>query len=91
MNRGKIWLVVKPTVGLPAFLGGVTVIALCVHAAVLSNADWYKQYYSGKAGAKTSAVTQPAEQGAPVAAPVAAAPAADTSVVLAQHTPPARK
>ena len=91
MNQGKIWLVVKPTVGLPAFLGGVTVIALCVHAAVLSNAGWYKQYYNGKAAPKTAAVTQPAEQGAPVVAPVAAAPAADTSVVLAQHTPPARK
>lgn len=91
MNNGKIWLVVKPTVGLPLFLGGVTVIALCVHAAVLSNADWYKQYYNGKAGAKTAAVTQPAAPMAPLAAPVATAPAADTPVVLAQHTPPARK
>lgn len=91
MNNGKIWLVVKPTVGLPAFLGGVTIIALCVHAAVLSNAGWYKQYYNGKAAPKTAAVTQPAEPGAPLAAPVAAAQAADTSVVLAQHSPPARK
>ena len=61
MNQGKIWLVVKPTVGLPAFLGGVAVIALCVHAAVLSNAGWYKQYFNGKAAPKTAAVTQPAE------------------------------
>ena len=91
MNQGKIWLVVKPTVGLPAFLGGVTIIALCVHAAVLSNAGWYKQYYNGKAAPKTAAVTQPAEQGTPAVAPVAAAQPADTSVVLAQHTPPARK
>ena len=28
MNQGKIWLVVKPTVGLPLFLGGVATIAL---------------------------------------------------------------
>lgn len=89
MNNGKIWLVVKPTVGLPAFLGGVAIIALCVHAAVLSNAGWYKQYYNGKAAPKTAAATQPT---APAAAPVAATQAADTSVVVvAQHTLPARK
>jgi light-harvesting protein B-800-850 alpha chain len=49
MNQGKIWLVVKPTVGLPLFLGGVTVIALAVHAAILTHTDWYPSYYSGKA------------------------------------------
>lgn len=92
MNNGKIWLVVKPTVGLPAFLGGVAIIALCVHAAVLSNAGWYKQYYNGKAAPKTAAATQPAEPTAPAAAPVAATQPADTSVVVvAQHTLPARK
>ena len=91
MNNGKIWLVVKPTVGLPAFLGGVTIIALCVHAAVLSNAGWYKQYYNGKAAPKTAAVTQPADTVAPAAAPLAAAPAADSAVVVAQHSPPARR
>jgi len=49
MNQGKIWLVVKPTVGLPLFFGGVTVIALAVHAAILTHTDWYPAYYSGKA------------------------------------------
>ena len=69
MNNGKIWLVVKPTVGLPLFFGGVTVIALSVHAAVLTHTDWYPAYYSGKA--KVAAVTA-APMAAPVAAPVAA-------------------
>ncbi|NVO08191.1 MAG: light-harvesting protein, partial [Rhodoferax sp.] len=36
MNQAKIWLVVKPTVGLPLFLGGVAAIAVIVHLAVLS-------------------------------------------------------
>ncbi len=63
MNQGKIWLVVKPTVGLPLFLGGVTVIALAVHAAILTNTEWYPGYYSGKGKAKVAeapAVTAPA-------------------------------
>ncbi|WP_088278671.1 light-harvesting protein [Ideonella sp. A 288] len=68
MNQGKIWLVVKPTVGLPLFLGGVTVIALSVHAAILTHTDWYPGYYSGKAKAKVA--TAPAAE---VTAPVAAA------------------
>ena len=37
MNQGRIWCVVKPTVGLPLLLGSVSVIALLVHYAVLSN------------------------------------------------------
>lgn len=62
MNQGKIWLVVKPTVGLPAFLGGVAVISLVVHAAVLTNTAWYPAFYSGKAAVaavmpKTAAAT----------------------------------
>jgi light-harvesting protein B-800-850 alpha chain len=55
MNQGKIWLVVKPTVGLPLFLGGVTVIALCVHAAILTKSDWYGAYYNGKGKAAVKA------------------------------------
>lgn len=61
MNQGKIWLVVKPTVGLPLFLGGVTVIALAVHAAVLTHSDWYPAYYSGHAKAKPVATAPGAE------------------------------
>jgi light-harvesting protein B-800-850 alpha chain len=55
MNQGKIWLVVKPTVGLPLFLGGVAVIALVVHAAILTNTTWFPAYYNGKAKATTAA------------------------------------
>lgn len=72
MNQGKIWLVVKPTVGLPLFLGGVTVIALSVHAAILTNTDWYPAYYNGNQKAKAAAMAPAA---AAVAAPAVAAPA----------------
>jgi light-harvesting protein B-800-850 alpha chain len=47
MNNGRIWCVVKPTVGLPLFLGGVAVIALAVHASVMSNTSWMADYWQG--------------------------------------------
>ena len=52
MNQGRIWCVVNPTVGLPLMLGGVTTIALLVHASVMSHTTWMSNYWQG-AGAKT--------------------------------------
>lgn len=54
MNQGRIWTVVKPTVGLPLLLGSVTLIALLVHFAVLSHTTWFSSYWNGAA---TPAVT----------------------------------
>jgi light-harvesting protein B-800-850 alpha chain len=67
MNQGRIWTVVHPTVGLPLLLGSVTVIALLVHYAVLSNTTWFSAYWNGNATATVAA---------PAAAPPAPAPAA---------------
>ena len=39
MNQGRIWCVVKPTVGLPLFLGGVLVISLLIHLAVINHTN----------------------------------------------------
>lgn len=75
MNQGKIWLVVKPTVGLPLFLGGVTVIALAVHAAILTHTSWFPAYYAGGTKAKTAKVD--------TSAPVAAVVDSSTIVVAA--------
>ena len=47
MNQGRIWCVVSPTVGLPLFLGAVTLIAFTVHFAVLNNTTWFAQYWGG--------------------------------------------
>ena len=52
MNNGRIWCVVSPTVGLPLFLGSVTLIAITVHFAVLNNTTWFKDYWAGGARAK---------------------------------------
>lgn len=47
MNQGRIWCVVKPTVGLPLFLGSVALISLLVHFAVLSNTTWFAKFFGG--------------------------------------------
>ena len=47
MNQGRIWCVVKPTVGLPLFLGGVATISLLVHASVMTNTNWMARYWQG--------------------------------------------
>lgn len=92
MNQGKIWLVVKPTVGLPLFLGGVTVIALSVHAAILTHSDWYSAYYNGKAKAKPVATAPASEPLAPTSTPLARSPAATAvTVAAATHAPPGSK
>jgi light-harvesting protein B-800-850 alpha chain len=47
MNNGKMWCVVNPTVGIPAFLGGVAVVSMIVHHAVLHNTTWFPAFFGG--------------------------------------------
>jgi light-harvesting protein B-800-850 alpha chain len=57
MNNAKMWLVVKPTVGVPLFLTAVAVGSFAVHVAVLSNTTWVADFLSGKPlGAGTAAL-----------------------------------
>ncbi len=48
MNNAKMWLVVKPTVGVPLFLSAVAVGSFAVHVAVLSNTSWVSDFLSGE-------------------------------------------
>lgn len=48
MNNSKIWLVVKPTVGIPLFLSAVAIGSFAVHVAVVTNTTWVGDYLSGK-------------------------------------------
>jgi len=64
MIYGKLWCVVKPSVGLPLFLGGVAVTSLTVHFAVLNNTTWFKRFLEGKPPA-----VEAAAETAPAAAP----------------------
>jgi light-harvesting protein B-800-850 alpha chain len=47
MNNSKLWLVVKPTVGVPLFLSAVAIGSFAVHVAVLSNTSWVSDFLSG--------------------------------------------
>ena len=58
MNNAKMWLVVKPTVGVPLFLGAVAVGSFAVHVAVLSNTTWVADFLSGASAASGSAALQ---------------------------------
>ena len=60
MNQGRIWTVVNPGVGLPLLLGSVTVIAILVHFAVLSNTTWFPKYWNGATVAAPAAAPAPA-------------------------------
>lgn len=57
MNNGRIWCVVNPTVGLPAFLGSVALISFTVHFAVLNNTTWVGDFFKGKSAAVKKAET----------------------------------
>jgi light-harvesting protein B-800-850 alpha chain len=76
MNNGRIWCVVNPSIGLPLFLGGVTVIALSVHTAVLSNTSWMSGYWQGtpRAARADAAPAAPSNLAAAPAAAQAQAP-----------------
>lgn len=47
MNNSKLWLVVKPTVGVPIFLAAVAIGSFAVHVAVLTNTGWVSNFLKG--------------------------------------------
>jgi light-harvesting protein B-800-850 alpha chain len=72
MIYGKLWLVVKPTTGIPVFLGAVAISSFLVHLMLVTNTTWVKRFLEGS-GTKTAAVE--------ATTPTAAAPPTDTLVV----------
>jgi light-harvesting protein B-800-850 alpha chain len=56
MIYGKMWLHVKPSVGIPLFLGAVAVGSFAVHTALLLNTNWVKRFLNGSGAAKTALV-----------------------------------
>lgn len=62
MIYGKIWLVVKPTVGIPVFLGAVAISSFAVHLALVTQTTWIKTYLNG--GADRAVATAPMDPAA---------------------------
>jgi light-harvesting protein B-800-850 alpha chain len=62
MIYGKLWTVVKPSVGIPILLGAVAVSSFAVHLALLTHTTWLPKYYEGGSApaAKTAQVALPA-------------------------------
>jgi light-harvesting protein B-800-850 alpha chain len=58
MIYGKIWLHVKPSVGIPLFLGACAVGSFAVHTALLTNTTWVKRFLNGS-GATKAAMVEP--------------------------------
>ncbi len=54
MIYGKMWCVVKPSVGIPLFIAAVAVASFSVHLAIVSITTWVKKFLNGSA---TAAVT----------------------------------
>jgi light-harvesting protein B-800-850 alpha chain len=50
MNNAKLWLVVKPTVGIPVFLSAVAISSFLVHLLLVLKTGWMEDYYSGSFG-----------------------------------------
>lgn len=60
MIYGKMWCVVKPSVGIPLFLSAVAISSFLVHVALVMNTTWIKDYHQGnqKAAAQQSATVK---------------------------------
>ena len=87
MNQGRIWCVVQPTIGLPLFLGAVALTSLTVHAAVLNNTTWMKDFFAGSskgkvAKAELSTPVLVANSGASYDVRVSRAPGIDGAVTV---------
>lgn len=74
MIYGKMWLHVKPSVGIPLFLGAVAVSSFAVHVALLTNTTWVKRFLNGPDMKKAALVEQ---------APVASVPDPGSTVLVA--------
>jgi light-harvesting protein B-800-850 alpha chain len=55
MIYGKIWTVVKPTVGVPVYLAAVAVASFSVHLAIATNTTWVKAFLNGGKKAEAAA------------------------------------
>lgn len=68
MIYGKLWTVVRPTVGIPIIIGAVAIASFSVHLALTLNTTWVKKFLNGSA-AQVAAVSTEAPQVAALSVP----------------------
>jgi light-harvesting protein B-800-850 alpha chain len=51
-----IWLMVKPTIGMPLFFIAIMVTSLVIHWAILSHVTWFGAYWQGHSKAAAELV-----------------------------------
>ena len=59
MIYGKLWTVVKPTVGIPIFIAAVAIASFSVHLALTLNTTGVKAFLNGKAATAAVVVQMP--------------------------------
>jgi light-harvesting protein B-800-850 alpha chain len=47
MNQARIWLIVKPSIGVPVLLVSVVLASLIVHFALLTHTTWFPAFWQG--------------------------------------------
>lgn len=65
MNNARIWLVVKPTIGVPVFLGAVAIGSFANHVAIVTNTTWVNDFLSGREYSSESDAVAAATETAP--------------------------
>ena len=58
MIYGKLWCVVRPSVGIPIIIGAVAVASFSVHLALTINTTWVKGFLNGGAGTVAAISTE---------------------------------
>jgi light-harvesting protein B-800-850 alpha chain len=86
MNNARIWLVVKPSIGIPVMLGTVVATALLVHLTILSHTTWYAAYLQGGKMPDRRGEVTPAPEAKPVKLGQTQTTPAGVPVVLASVT-----
>ena len=62
MIYGKMWCVVKPSVGIPIIIGAVAIASFSVHLALTMNTTWVKDFLNGKKVVATAPADAPASK-----------------------------
>lgn len=61
MNNARMWLVLKPSIGIPVFFVAIIVASLSVHFSILNNTTWFKAFLQGSAAPAAAAAPMAAE------------------------------